>query len=172
MKKILFISVAVVMLMAIAYANTYNLVRVNGTSTNSAGEFYLYANKADTVSVDTAVSDIIDLGDFKYLSYKFSLTGYTLADSANDSVGVTFKIMASYDGIRPTAILSDTLSHTGALDSTLWESGTIKIDSLLAHYNQFYVLTIISDSVVTNIAADSSAFRFLYHTFQSEYKQR
>ena len=172
MKKFLFLVVAVALLMTVIWANTYDAVRVNGVSTNSAGEFYLYVIETDTVSVDTAISDIISIGDFKYLTYKFSLAGYTLADSANDSVNVRFKIMASYDGIRPTSILSDSISHTGALDSTLWEEGTIKIDSLLAHYNQFYVQTVIDDSAITDIEADSSAFRFVYHTFQSEVKQR
>lgn len=160
--------VAVAVLGMTALSASFQKLRVSGASTPNTGAFYFVCDSSDTFQVDTAYSDTVAIGDYKWLYYNLHMTGYTLADSANDSVLVIIKGYGTYDGSMSTVILTDTIPTTlGTLDSTAVISGTIKIDSL--GFNKLYFETVFKDSFIMGAGVDTTTIRLKYNVLQSEY---
>ena len=145
---------------AMAFDGTYNVVRVNGSSTLSGGLIYQICDSSDTHQVDTFYSDTIDIGDYKYLNLGYELTGYSLTDSSNDSVVIDIKVIGSYNGAGKVTLLTDSANATaGALDSTANPFYKImRIDTL--GLNKCYMEMVISDSFIMGAGVDSNEFRW------------
>jgi len=151
----------------VAYGLSYKKVRPEGTATPSSGTYYLVCDSTDTFQVDTIYSDTVDLENYGYLNYYLEMTGFAMADSANDSAVVIVQGHASYEGKMDTVLTFDTFPQTlGTLDSTDYAMGVLKIDTL--PYDRFYFATIVKDSFVLGAGRDSSEFRMHYQTIQTE----
>lgn len=160
MKRIIALIVLGLMV-ASAYALTYTNVRPRGANTPSNGAYYLVCDSTDTLQVDTFYSDTVSIADYKYLHYKLQLTGYTLADSANDSVVIVVKGFGTIDGQYPITVLTDTIPTTlGSLDSTATIAGVVKIDSL--PFNKLYFETVVKDSFILGAGIDTTVLKLRY----------
>lgn len=151
MKKFVLLLVLAVIVYSVQ-AITYDYVRPAGTVTPNTGLFRIAMDSLDTFYVDTIYSDTIALDTSKYLYYNLNLDGFTIPDSANDSVIILVTGWGTYNGRMSTQIMSDSLSIDGDLDSTTTIIGTIKIDTL--GFNKFYFRTIVSDSFIYGLSAD------------------
>ena len=145
---------------------SYKKVKTQGAGTPNTGTYYLACDSSDTFQVDTFYSDTFDLLDYKYLDYFLAMTGFAMADSANDSAVIIVQGHGIFSGRLDSAVTFDTLPHTlGTLDSTEYAHGTLKFDTL--PYNQFYFTTIVKDSFILGAGLDSSEFRFNYEVVQT-----
>jgi len=144
---------------------SYHKIRPEGTSTPSSGTYYLVCDSSDTFQVDTIYSDTVPLGDYGYIDYRVAMTGFSVADSANDSIIVIVRGHASYEGKMDTVLTFDTFPQTlGTLDSTDYAVGVLKIDTL--PYDRFYFETIVKDSFILGAGKDSSEIRMFYQAVQ------
>ena len=150
MKRFLFLLALTGLLYGMGQTIDYDIVPSQGAVTPNNGRYDFVCDSADTYQVDTFFSDTIEIGDFRYLKYILNLDGYTLADSANDSVNIVVTGWGTYNNKISTLMLTDTIPTTlGTLDSTATISGFVLIDSLLSLSNRMYFRTIVSDSFIS-----------------------
>lgn len=149
------------------YSLNHQLVRVDGADTPNTGQYNFVCDSTDTFQVDTVYSDTVNIENYTFLHYFIGLSGYALADSANDSVIVLVKGYGLSEGKFPTLMFTDTINSgsVGALDSSTIQVGVKRIDSTA--FNSMYLMTIISDSFIQGAGCDTSEFRFLYQISQS-----
>lgn len=146
----------------------YNKVRVSGAVTPNTDVYYIAQDSSDSFNVDTTYSDTITIFNYKYLNIAVAMTGYNLADSANDSVLAIIQGYGMYNGKFATLLYTDTLPTTlGALDSTDVQLQTFRIDTV--GFNQFYFRTIFKDSFVSDEVpgGDSTRIAMEYRVLQS-----
>lgn len=170
MKKFVLLVLLGLATMAYTFTGDYDEVRVAGSSTLPGGNIVMYVDSSDTHKVDTFISDIIDVGDFKFVNIIAQVTGYVLADSSNDSVPIMYTVFGTYNGSGTQTILSDSLNATaGALDSAVEYIDIKRLDSI--GVNKLYIRTIISDSFIAGAAQtgndDSNQFRIRYQVTQT-----
>lgn len=158
-----FFLLAMILVVGAIGVKSIELVRVRpqGTSQPSNDAYYLVCDSSDTFEVDTFYSDTVTIGDMKFLNWKFSCYGFTMADSANDSVLMIVQGIGTIDGRYPITVFTDTIGAAGTIDSAAIYSGIAKIDSLPV--NQLYFRTVVSDSFILGAGVDSSLFRLKYH---------
>lgn len=155
-----------------SFEGAYNNVRWAGTNTQSGGQYYQCVDSSDTFQVDTFYSDTIDIGDYKWINAMLALTGFTLADSCNDSVWIKVQARGSYNGLADRELARDSFTaHT--LDSTEELYMYINADSFAV--NKLHFQTIISDSFIAGENQtgndDSSSFRFQYIATQIHHRK-
>lgn len=170
MKKFLFLCLIGFIGVAYAFTGDYDEIRVAGSATNPGGKIVMYVDSSDTHAVDTFFSDTIEVGDFKWVNIIAQLTGYTLADSSNDSVPIIYDVFGTINGTGVQTILSDSLNATaGALDSAVEYIDIKRLDSI--GVNRLYIRTIISDSFIAGAGEtsndDSNQFTFRYQVSQT-----
>jgi len=166
---------AVVILGAVAvlsFEGAYNDVRWAGSNTQAGGQYYQCVDSSDTFQVDTFYSDTIDVGDYKWLNAMLALTGFTLADSCNDSVWIKVQAIGSYNGLAKRELARDSFTcHT--LDSTEELTMFINMDS--SAVNKLHFMTIVSDSFIAGENQtgndDSSAYRMRYLVTQIHHRK-
>ena len=155
MKRFILIGLLGCATLAWGFAGDYDRVRPNGASTISGGIFWQFVDSSDTFQVDTFYSDTIDIGDYKYLNIAYGVTGYTLADSCNDSVTIDIKAFGTYNGMFKRALLTDSANATaGALDSTGEFLKYAAVDSQAI--NQLYFEIVVSDSFIAGAGETSN----------------
>ncbi|MCK5605650.1 hypothetical protein KAR91_27395 [Candidatus Pacearchaeota archaeon] len=171
MKRLLFVMVPLttlsVVVMGFSVVSLYDKVRQSGAATPNTDVFYIAQDSADSFNVDTTYSDTIVLENYKYLNLSAQMTGYSLADSANDSLVAVIQGYGMYRGSFHTLLYTDTLpTSLGTLDSTDVQLQTIRIDTV--GFNQFYIRTIYKDSFVSELTTpDTTEVRMEYKTLQS-----
>lgn len=142
-----------------AFSGSINLIRWAGSSVRPGNEYALQVDSTDTVPVDTVISDVVSVGDYKWCNFMWQNTGYTLSDSANDSVTFIAQVVGTHNGQFERILLYDTLPNTlGTLDSTDFSIKDFRIDSIAV--NQLYVRMIVTDSFILGAGIDSNVFRF------------
>ena len=169
MKRLIFTLFVGLAVTAAAAVVSYSPLRVNGASTYAGGEFYLVCDSSDTFQVDTFVSDTFfvfagsqDLSVANFLNLSAEITGFALADSANDSV-VIISTAYTFAGAAPArAIAVDTFTTT--LDSTEVLRNDIRIDSLVLQ--GLYFQTIVKDSFILGEGIDSTRLAITYHVLE------
>ncbi len=174
MKKFLFVMIPLtalsVVVMGVSVVSVYNKARQSGAATPNTDVFYLAQDSSDSFAVDTTFSDTIEIENFKYLNISAQITGYSLADSANDSLVAVIQGYGSYNGFFKTLLYTDTLpTSLGTLDSTDIQLQTFRIDTV--GFNQFYIRTIYKDSFVAGAGEtgndDSTRIAMEYKILQS-----
>ena len=154
---------------------THTKMRPQGSATVASHTWYHVCDSSDTFQVDTFYSDTVDLGSYENLVYRLRLTGYALADSANDSVLILVHGVGRNEAsaLFDSAIIIDTIPTTlGTLDSTEYIQGVLRLDSL--PYTQLFFRTIVMDSFISgyDVGAfsdkDSSEFRLYYDVVQTK----
>lgn len=161
MRYVLLFVIGVLLTTFVIGAN-YDRVRIAGESTvDASGTYYFVCDSSDTFQIDTIFSDTMTIGEFKYIDYSLGITGYNMADSANDSLLMIVEGVGSYNGNIPVVIFRDTLPNTlGTLDSTSVATGTVKIDTL--PINQMYFRTIVKDSFIMGAGVDTTTLRTFF----------
>lgn len=175
MKK-LFGLVAVCALFAtMAFAITGTRVRISSSESQAiinTGEYLLICDSSDTYQVDTIYTETLSLGDYKYAHFKIGVNGYTLADSANDSIIVIYQLFAR-SSVAPwmdTLLSADTPNAGAAIDTTKYLN-----DSLILTYTAFdelYWRIIVADSFIMGTGIDTTKIRMRQEVVQSEVVSR
>lgn len=154
---LLFVFAVVSGVQALSYLN----VRPQGVNNPADGHYYLVCDSSDTFQIDTFYSDTIEFDEYKYLHYKLQLTGYSLSDSANDSVVIVVKGIGTIGGQYPITVITDTIPTTlGTLDSTATISGIVKCDTLA--FNRLHFETVVKDSFIMGAGVDTSTLKLRY----------
>ena len=172
MKKLVVFCVVGLASLVFAFTGDYDLLQTSVTESEAGNVWYQAQDSSDTFRVDTLLSTVIDIGDYKWVNINAQIIGFTLADSCNDSVPVMVKAYGTYDNMNHTkrTLLSDSLNATpGALDSAVAYNWIIRVDSV--GLNKLYFETVISDSFIAGEAEtsndDSSRFQFMYTVTQT-----
>lgn len=165
MKRLLALTVVLLLAASLLATITVHKVRVNGSSTIGGGLYYLVCDSTDTFQVDTLTSDVVDISNANDFVVQITVPSWSFADSANDSLEAIihtilgFEDPKNYSSATRDKRHSDTLSvDTVVADST---------SAILARYNNdslfgtgVYFITILSDSFIQGEGYGTSSVTF------------
>lgn len=171
MKKLVFLTVIGLLTVSVFGLNTtWKAFTVASTRTTLNHWMYIAMDSTDTFVVDTFYSDTITLGEYQYTTLHIALKGFTIPDSANDSVICIVQGYGSYNGQMERLLLTDTIPTTpGTLDSSLFILTPITTDSM--GINKFFFRTIVKDSFIDGDGAeDTLKLEIIYQLTQTKSK--
>lgn len=170
---LLLLTVVVILVSSLfSYGGQGVYLRINGPPT-TYGTYTMVTDSSDTFVVDTFYSDSFkipdnpDYADYNYMVVTLIRDTIILCDSCNDSVVVVTTVWTRNDEgynvqLASDAQAADLTNDTASMRFYVNASGGVPhLDSLVRDW--IWIRTIISDSVITDIAVTGTDYKARYY---------